>query len=67
MGEWFVIQKQSNSNFCSLVQERIEKATPCRKLNAGESKRLRKLGAIADKLEHRETVQNLQLQTWLSK
>ncbi len=61
MGEWFDNQKQSNSYFCSLVQEQIEKAKSRRELNAGESKRFCKLEAIADKLKRVENLQNLQL------
>ena len=37
-----------------------------RELTAEESKRLKKLEAIADKLKRAENVQNRQLQTWLS-
>ena len=66
MSEWYKSQKQSSSNFSQLLQERIEKANPRRKLTAEEAKRLAKLEAIADKLKHGENVQNRQLQTWLS-
>ena len=66
MSEWLDIQKQSSSNFHQLLQERIEKANPRRKLTAAESKRLNKLEAIADKLKRGENVQNRQLRTWLS-
>ena len=66
MGEWFDSQKKSVSNFRQLLQERIEKASPRRKLTAEETKRLAKLEAIADKLKRGENVQNRQLQTWLS-
>jgi len=50
-----------------LLQERIDKANPRRKLTAEEAKRLNKLGGIADKLRSGENVQNRQLQKWLSK
>ena len=66
MSEWLGKQKQSNSNFRKLLQERIEKANPRRDLTAEEDKRLRKLEAVADKLKRGEHVQNRQLQTWLS-
>ena len=66
MSEWLDNQKKKSSNFRKLLQERIEKANPRRKLTAEESKRLNKLEAIADKLKRGEHVQNRQLQTWLS-
>jgi len=65
MSEWYDNQKQSNRNFRQLLQERIEKANPRRKLTTEETRRLRKL-EIADKLKRGENVQNRQLQTWLS-
>ena len=49
-----------------MLQERIEKANPRRKLTVKEAKRLAKLETIADKLKRGENVQNRQLQTWLS-
>ena len=66
LSEWFDNQKNSNSNFRKLLQERIDKSNPRRKLTAEETKRLAKLEAIADKLKRGENVQNRQLQTWLS-
>ncbi len=66
MGNWYDNQKQSISNIRQLLQERIEKANPRRKLTTEETKRLAKLEAIAGKLERREHVQNRKLQTWLS-
>ena len=66
MSGWYGNQKNSNSNFRELLQERIEEANPRRKLTAEESKRLAKLESIADKLWRRENVQNRQLKTWLS-
>ena len=66
MSEWFDNQKKSSSNLSQLLQERIEKANPRRKLTAEEAKRLAKLAAIAEKLKRGENVQNRQLQTWLS-
>ena len=59
-------QKQPNSSIFQVLQERIEKANPRRKLTAEETKRHSKLEAIADKLKRGENVQNRQLQTWLS-
>ena len=50
-----------NSNLRKLLQERIEKPNPRRKLSAEETKRLAKLKAIADKLKRGEKVQNRQL------
>ncbi|MCE2571585.1 hypothetical protein [Motilimonas eburnea] len=58
--------KKQSSNFRKLLQERIQNANPSRELTADESKRLKKLEGIADKLKRRENVQNRQLQTWLS-
>jgi hypothetical protein len=66
MSEWCDNQKKPTSNFRKLLQERIEKANPRRKLNAEEAKRLAKLETIAYKLKRGENVQNRQLQTWLS-
>ena len=66
MSEWLDNQKKQSSNFRKLLQERIEKANPRRKLTTEETKRLRKLEGIADKLKRGENVQNRQLQTWLS-
>ena len=66
MSEWLDNQKQSNSSIRQLLQERIEKANPRRKLTTEETKRLKKLEGIADKLKRGENVQNRQLQTWLN-
>jgi tetratricopeptide (TPR) repeat protein len=66
MSEWFDNQKQTSSNIQKLLQERIEKAIPRRELTAEETKRLKKLEGIADKLKRGENVQNRQLQTWLN-
>ena len=67
MSEWLDNQKQSNSSIRKLLQERIEKVNPRRKLTTEETKRLNKLEGRADKLKRGENVQNRQLQTWLSK
>ena len=66
MSEWHDNQKKQGSNFRQLLQLRIEKANPRRKLTAEETKRLSKLEGIADKLKRGENIQNRQLQTWLS-
>jgi hypothetical protein len=66
VSEWFDSQKKPRGNFRQLLQERIEKSNPRRKLTAEESKRLAKLEAIAYKLKRGENVQNRQLQTWLT-
>ena len=56
MSEWYDNQKQSSRNFRKLLQERIEKSNPPRKLTAEETKRLSKLESIADKLKRGENV-----------
>ena len=66
MSEWYDNQKQSSSNLRQLLQERVVEASPHRKLFNEETKRLNKLEAIADKLRRGASVQNRQLQTWLS-
>jgi hypothetical protein len=66
MSEWFDSQQKPSGNFCKLLQQRVNKINPRRKLTAEESKRLAKLEAIAAKLRRGENVQNRQLQTWLS-
>ena len=60
MSEWFDKQMQSSSNFRKLLQERTEKTYPRRELTADETKRLKKLQAITDKLKRGENVQNPQ-------
>jgi hypothetical protein len=62
MSEWYDSHKKPSGNIHKLLQQRFEKANPCRKLTAEESK----LEAIAEKLKCGENVQNRQLQTWLS-
>jgi hypothetical protein len=65
LAEWLDSQKKPSSNFRKLLKERIEKSNPRRELTAEETKRLKKLQAIAIKLKRGENVQNRQLQTWL--
>ncbi len=66
MSEWYNNQKKPSGNFRKLLQERLDKANPCRRLSAEERKRLVILETLAAKLKRRENVQNRQLQTWLS-
>ena len=66
MSKWHDSQKKPNGNFRKLLQERIDKANPRRKLVKDEKTKLAKLEGIAEKLKRGENVQNLQLQTWLS-
>lgn len=66
MRKWYDSQKKPTSNFRKLLQEWIEKANPRRALTAEEQKRLSKLETIAARLRRGESVQNPQLQTWLS-
>lgn len=66
MSEWFDSQRQSRRNIRQLLQERIDKANPRRRLTPEEAKRLSKLEAIANKVKRGENVQNRQLQIWLS-
>jgi hypothetical protein len=66
MSEWYDNQKRSSSNFRKLLQERIDKTSPRRRLAKDETIKLAKLEEIATKLKRGENVQNRQLQTWLS-
>ena len=66
MSEWYKSQKQSSSNFSQLLQERIDEANPRCELTTEEAKRVAKLETIVDNLKRGESVQNCQLQTWLS-
>lgn len=66
MSEWYDNQKKPSSNFRILLQERIEKAGSRRLLTDEETKHLKKLEAIADKIKCGQNVQNRQLQMWLS-
>ena len=47
MGEWFDNLKKLSNDFQKLLQERIDKANPRRKLTSEEEKRHSKLEAIA--------------------
>ena len=66
MSEWYNSQKKLSSNFRKLLQERLDKTNPRRKLAKDETTKLAKLEGIAEKLKRGENVQNRQLQTWLS-
>jgi len=66
MSEWYDNQKKPSSNFRKLLQERLGKINPRRKLAKDEAIKLAKLEGIAEKLKRGENVQNRQLQTWLS-
>ena len=66
MSEWYDNQKKPSSNFRKLLQERLGKVNPRRKLAKDETIKLAKLEGIAEKLKRGENVQNRQLQTWLS-
>ena len=65
MSEWYNSQKKPIVDFQKLLQERIDKANPRRKLAKDETTKLAKLEGIAEKLKGRESVQNRQFQTWL--
>ena len=64
--EWNDSQKEPFVDFRKLLQERLEKTNPRRKLVKRETTKLAKLEGIAEKLKRGESVQNRQLQTWLS-
>ena len=66
MSEWYGNQRKSNGNFRKLLQERLDKNNPRRKLAKDEATKLAKLKGIAENLKRGENVQNRQLQTWLS-
>ena len=66
MSEWQDMQNNSSGYLRKLLQERVEKANPRRKLAKDEATKLAKLEAIVEKLKGGENVQNRQLQTWLS-
>jgi hypothetical protein len=49
-----------------LLQDHIDKATPCRTLTAEEVRRLAKLKSVSTKMKRGENMQNRQLETCLS-
>ena len=56
MSEWYDSQKKQNSNHRKLLQERLDKANPRRKLAKDETTKLAKLEGIAEKLKRGEHV-----------
>ena len=60
------MQKKPIVDFRKLLQERLDKTNPRRKLAKNETTKLAKLEGIAEKLKRGEHVQNRQLLTWLS-
>jgi hypothetical protein len=60
------MQKKPIVDFRKLLQERLDKVNPRRKLAKDETTKLAKLEGIAKKLRSGENVQNRQLRTWLS-
>ena len=66
MSECYDTQNNPSGNFRKLLQERLDKVNPRRKLAKDETTKIAKLEGIAEKLKHGENVQNRQLQTWLN-
>ena len=66
MSEVFDNQMQTISNLQESLKEQSDKPNLRFRLTTEETKRLKKLEGIADKLKRGEHVQNRQLQTWLS-
>ena len=66
MSELYNSQKKPIVDFRKLLQGRLDKVNPRRKLAKDETTKLAKLEGIADKLKRGENVQNRQLQTWLT-
>ena len=66
MSEWYNSQKKPIVDFRKLLEERLDKVNPRRKLVKEEATKLERLEGIAEKLKRGENVQNRQLQTWLS-
>jgi hypothetical protein len=61
MSEWYNSQKKPSIDFRKLLQERLDKINPRRKLTKDEATKLAKLEGIAEKLKRGEYVQNCQL------
>ena len=66
MSKWYNSQKKPIVDFRKLLQERLDKVNPRRKLAKDETTKRAKLEGISEKLTRGENVQNRQLQTWLS-
>ena len=62
MSEWHNNQKKPRSNLRKLLQERLDKTNPRRKLTKDETTKLAKLEGIVEKFQRGENVQNRQLQ-----
>jgi hypothetical protein len=60
--KWYDNQRKPSGNFREVLQKKINKANPRRKLTAKEAKRLTKLETIAGKLTRGENLQNRQPQ-----
>ena len=60
------MQKKPIVDFRKLLQERLDKTNPRRKLAKDETTKLAKLEGIVEKLKRGENVQNLRLTTWLT-
>ena len=58
MSEWYKSQKKPTVDFRKILQERIHKANPRRKLAKDETTKLAKLEGISEKLKRGENVQN---------
>jgi hypothetical protein len=66
MSVWYNSQNKPSIDFRKLLQERLDKVNPRRKLAKDETTKLAKLEGIAEKLKRGENVQSRQPQTWLS-
>ena len=63
MSKWYYCQQKPIVDFQKLLQERLDKVNPPRRLAKDEAIKLAKLEGIAGKLKRGENVQNRQLQT----
>jgi hypothetical protein len=58
MSEWYDSQKKPIVNYRKLLQERLDKVNPCRKLVKDETTKLAKLEGIVEELRRAENVKN---------
>lgn len=58
MSDWYDEQRNPSGDLRQLLQERIEKANPSRKLTAEESKGFAKLETIVNRSKRGENAQN---------
>ena len=58
MSEWYDSQKKPIVNYRKLLQERLDKVNPCRKLVKDEKTKLAKLEGIVEELRRAENVKN---------